>query len=270
MQTLTRASLGMRIMCAMAMLVAAFGAFVGSGVLGGTPIAQAADGKLGADATLLAPGTGAFSIWSFIYTALIAYAIWQLTPQASESRTQMRIRPLAAASAILNALWIFSVQLGSLAASVVVIILLLLVLIGIFLVMGSPGQTPAERWIMAIAFGTYLGWVSVATVANIAAWLASMGVGDGAGWATPLACVLVAVAALIGAMTVLHSRGHIAAALAMVWGIAWIGVGRSDGGLESGPVALAAFIAAAALLAFALAAAGRRFSRRSIKVPVTA
>lgn len=265
MRTTKQASLASRVTCAVCVLVAAFGAFVGSGVMGGTPIAEAADGKLSADSTLLAPGTGAFSIWSLIYMALVVYAIWQLTPQASHSPTQLRIRPLAATSAILNALWILTVQLGWLSASVLVILVLLVVLIRIFLLMHTAAETRTERWITAFAFGSYLGWVSVATVANIAAWLSAMGVGEGAGWATPLASVLVVVAALIGVMTVLHSRGRIAPALAMVWGIAWIGVGRSDGGLESGSVAVTAFVAAGALLLFSIAAAVRRLTRKGGK-----
>ncbi len=242
-----KASLSARFICAAAVLLAAFGAFVGSGVLGGTPIAQAAEGRLSADATLLAPGTGAFAIWSFIYTALCIYAIWQLTPAASVSQTQRKLRPLAAASAILNALWIGSVQLGWLGISVLVILILLAVLSRMFMLMRPRIENTAERWITAVTFGPYLGWVSVATVANIAAWLASLGIGEDAAWTTPLAAILVVVAALIGTATVLYSRGRLGVAMAMTWGIAWIGIGRSDGGLLSAPVATTAFVAAGAL-----------------------
>ncbi len=250
-----------RVLCAAAVLVATLGAFYGSGVMGGTPIADAAGGRLGADGTLLAPGTGAFSIWSFIYTALLVYAIWQLTPRAAQSQSQRKMRPWAAASAILNALWIGVVQLGWLGISVLVILLLLAVLIRIFLLMVAGAESATERWITALAFGPYLGWVSVATVANIAAWLSSLGVGNDAGWVPALAAVLVVVAGLIGAATVHFSGGRIAAALAMCWGIAWIGVGRSDGGLESGPVSVTAFFVAGLLLLYALVAAARRWMK---------
>lgn len=262
MQSTPPASIESRIICAAAVFAAIAGAFIGSGALGGTPIAQAAGGRLGSDSTLLAPGTGAFSIWSVVYFGLVVYALWQLTPGAARSTTQRPIRPFAAGSAILNALWIGVVQVGWLGASVVVMLLLLLVLVRIFMLMKPLIEQRTERWIMAFAFGPYLGWVSVATVANIAAWLAARGVGAGAAWVTPLACVLVAMAALIGALTVVYSGGRIAAAVAMVWGIAWIGVGRSDGGLESAPVSIAAYCAAAALLLFALLAAARRRVRR--------
>ncbi|GAA1495441.1 tryptophan-rich sensory protein [Paeniglutamicibacter kerguelensis] len=251
------------LLVALAVFAAIGGAFVGSGALGGTPIKDAADGWLGADSTLVAPGTGAFVIWTFIYLGLAVYAVWQLGATARSSPTQRILRPLAAASAILNALWLAVVQLGWLGISVLVILALLLVLIRIFmLLVQEPVVDLTERWIMWLTFGPYLGWVSVATVANMAAWLASLGVGSDAGWAQPLAAVLVVIAVLIGAATVLYSRGRMSAALAMVWGIAWIGVGRSDGGTSSTIVAVTAFIGAGALLVFTVVAGVALTSRR--------
>ncbi|WP_181419755.1 tryptophan-rich sensory protein [Arthrobacter psychrolactophilus] len=243
----------------MAVLLATVGAFYGSGALGGTPTANAAGGRLGADSTLLAPGTGAFSIWSFIYTALLVYAVWQLTAKAGLSQSQRKMRPWAGASAVINALWIGVVQLGWLGLSVLVIVVLLGVLIRIFLLMKRSSESVTERWITALAFGPYLGWVTVATVANVAAWLSSMAVGDGAEWVTPLAMVLVVVAALIAVGTVHFSGGRVATALAMAWGIAWIGIGRTDGGLESAPVSITALCSAALVVFFALVAG---FARR--------
>lgn len=73
---------------------AVVGAFMASGAFGGTPIKDAADGWLDADSTLLAPGTGAFMIWTFIYMGLAVYAVWQLGPTARSSPTQRTLRPL--------------------------------------------------------------------------------------------------------------------------------------------------------------------------------
>ena len=258
-----KSSMAIPLMVALAVFAAIVGAFVGSGAFGGVPIKDAADGWLGADSTLLAPGTGAFVIWTFIYLGLAVYAVWQLGRTARSSPTQRALRPLAAASAILNALWLAVVQLGWLGISVLVILALLLVLIRIFmLLVQEPVFDPTERWIMWLTFGPYLGWVCVATVANMAAWLASLGVGRGAGWTQPMAAVLVVIAVFIGAGTVLYSRGRMSAALAMAWGIAWIGVGRSDGGTSSMVVAATAFIGAGALLVFTLGAGVSLTSRR--------
>lgn len=243
------------VLTAIAVAAAMFGAFVGSGAFGGQPIKDAAGGWLGADSTLLAPGTGAFAIWTLIYAGLGVYAVWQLGSAARASAVQRRIRPLAAASAILNAVWIVVVQSGWLGISAVVILVLLAVLAWLIrdLIQSRP-VPPVERWISGVVFGAYLGWVSVAAVANIAAWLAFHGVGRDAGWAEPLAVLLVFVAVLIGAATVVFSGGRTAAALAMAWGIAWIGIGRSDGGNLSEVVAVAAWVGAGLLLAFTVGA----------------
>lgn len=258
MNTDVKVGLTIPVLTTAAVMAAIVGAFYGSGAAGGTPVQDAAQGRLGADGTLLAPGTGAFSIWSLVYAGLAVYAIWQLTHRARRSSTQRSLRPLAAASAILNALWLGVVQLNWLGFSVVVMLVLLLVLIRIFMLMAKrPMASPAERWIMWLTFGPYLGWVSVAAVANIAAWLASLGLGRDASWIEPAAIGLCAVAALIGAATVVYSRGHVSVALAMIWGIAWIGVGRSDGGLTSSAAAIGAFVSAGLLLVFAAAAAWR-------------
>lgn len=87
--------------------IAIVGAFVGSGLLGGTPVQDAAGGWLSSTATPIAPAGTAFRIWSLIYLGLAGYAVWQL----GESSLRLdRVRWLIALSALLNALWIGAVQ----------------------------------------------------------------------------------------------------------------------------------------------------------------
>src|SRR5699024_2022467 len=151
-------------------------AFVGSGALGGTPINEAAGGALSADATPVAPAGSAFGIWSVIYLGLAAYALWQLSPTARRSTCQRLLRPWALLSALLNAAWIWSVQLDLLVVSVAVIMVLLAVLVRIVMILGAPR---ASGWLETLltdgTFGLYLGWVTVAFLANVYAWLADAG-----------------------------------------------------------------------------------------------
>lgn len=237
-----------------AVAVSIVGAFLGSGAIGGTPISQAADGWLSADSTPLAPGTGAFNIWSVIYVGLIAYTVWQLSATARRSPRQRALRPWAILSALLNAAWIWMVQLGSLVASVLVIIALLLVLIRVLVIMTRTRPTSRiEALVTDGTFGLYLGWVCVATVANISAWLASLGATELAAW-RPLSYAVIVVAAAIGIATAIFSRGKLAPALATSWGLAWIAVGRLDGGLTAADVAGWAVGAAVAVLVAAVVA----------------
>ena len=60
------------------------GTLFGVGVIG-TRVEESSGGALAADATLIAPATPAFSIWSVIYLGLAAYTIWQWLPWAATS-----------------------------------------------------------------------------------------------------------------------------------------------------------------------------------------
>ncbi len=226
-------------------------AFVGSGALGGTPVADAAGGALSADATPVAPAGSAFSIWSVIYLGLIVYALWQLSPTARRSARQRALRPWALASVLLNAAWIWTVQLDQVGLSVVVILVLLAVLIRIMYLLGAPRTGGAVELVVTDGtFGLYLGWVSVATLANTFAWLAAEGVAPVTD--IPLGVVGIVAAAGIGVATALLSRGRVAPALATSWGLAWVAVGRTEGDFESGALVWTAAAASAVVIAVAL------------------
>lgn len=235
---------------ALAVAVALAGAFIGSGALGGTPINEASGGWLSADGTVLAPGTGAFSIWSVIYSGLVVHAVIQLVPAWRGTALQRRLRPWAAASALLNAAWIWAVQWGQLLLSVVVIVVLLAVLARTFvLFLRTPATGRTERLVVGITFGLYLGWVSVATVANAAALLASRGARASEGTTVVLAAAVLAVTAVIGIALAAQTGGRLAPAAALAWGLAWIAVGRLDGGTPSLPIAWSAGAAAVLVVA---------------------
>jgi len=241
-------------------VAALVGAVVGSGLVGGTPIPRVAGGALSADATLLAPAGPAFAIWSVVYGGLVLYAIWQALPSQAGRDRQRRVGYWMVASLLLNAAWILSVQAGLLALSVGVIAALLVVLIVTFVLLRAhPGGTTADAILFDGTVGLYLGWVMVATVANIAAGLTEAGF-DGFGW-SPHAwgLIVIAVVAVLCCALALWGGGRLAPAVAAAWGLAWIGVSRLGGALPSAPVAVAAFAAAALVLLVAVAArvAGR-------------
>lgn len=243
--------LALPIVTVLGVAAATVAAFVGSGALGGTPINEAAGGALSADATPVAPAGSAFGIWSVIYLGLAAYALWQLSPAARRSPRQHAARPWALLSAVLNAAWIWSVQLDLLVVSVAVIMVLLAVLIRIMFILGAPrtGGWP-EAVVTDGTFGLYLGWVAVAFLANVYAWLAAAGAEIFS--EVSLGIVGVIVAAGIGVATALISRGRIAPALATTWGLAWIAVGRTEGAHDSPVLVWTAVVAAVVVLLVAV------------------
>lgn len=243
-ETPTAADTLRQVVVLVSLLLAIGGSLVGSGALGGTPIAEAAGGALSADATLIAPAGPAFAIWSVIYLGLAAFTVWQLLPAQRASERQRRLGYPMAASLGLNAAWILSVQAGLLLLSVVVIILLIVVLAIAFQICVTHRPSSwVEAAVVDGVVGLYLGWVCVATAANTAAWLTELGF-DGWGvdphvWGV----AVIAVAGVIGVALAVGGRGRLSPAVALAWGLSWVAVGRLAGEPYSVAVGAAAIAA---------------------------
>lgn len=231
-------------------VISLLGPLIGFGLIG-SDVSDTSGGDLASNATLVAPGGPAFSIWSVIYLGLFVYTIWQWLPSRTVDTRARATGWLVAASMLLNALWLVVTQEGLIWVSVGVIIALLAVLVALVVRLTRiPAQQGfGEALIVDGTFGLYLGWVSVATAANIAAALASSGVattGTGPEWA-----VAALVLLLSGALTLLQFRvgGRWAVAAAAAWGLAWITVARVSDEPASIIVAIAAAVAAVLILA---------------------
>ena len=234
---------------AVSAVAAVIGSFIGSGAAGGTPIQEASGGALSATATPIAPDVPAFSIWSVIYLGLLAYAVWQLLPKQSGAERHRRLGYWVAASLLLNAAWILSVQFDLLWLSLPVIVALLAVLARAFvLCLRYRPSGVVDAVVTDGTLGLYLGWVSIATAANATAVLVAAGFTgfdvDPDAWAV----AVLAIAAAVGVVVGIVGRGRIAPALSLSWGLAWVAVGRLTGELVSVPAGLTAIAAAAVVL----------------------
>lgn len=236
-------------------IVAVVGGFFGSGAAGGTPIAEAAGGALAADATLIAPAGPAFAIWTLIYLGLLAYAVWQFFPSVRADPRHRALGYPIAASMLLNAAWILSVQAGILWLSVAVIVVLLAVLCWLYATcVRRPPRALIDALITDGTIGLYLGWVSIATAANVTAALVASGFD---GWGLPAevwSVLVIELAAVAIALLGIFSRGGFAPMLAACWGLAWVAVGRLGGEPESVPTGVAAIIGIVLIVGATLAA----------------
>ena len=253
-----------RIVVALAVVGAVVAALFGSGVFGGVSIADAAGGAFAADATVLAPAGFAFVIWSVIYLGLLGYALWQLLPGQAAKPLHRTVGYGVAASAVLNAAWIACVQAWRIAESFVLIVILLGVLLVTFVRVcrRSRRGTLAEVVLVDGMIGLYLGWVTVASAANLAAWLADIGLGAWAGESGVPGVVTLIVVGLIAVFTAWRG-GRLAPAIATGWGLVWIAVGRWSGEPEAPVVATVA----AALAVVVLAVAASRLRARVTESP---
>jgi hypothetical protein len=222
---------------------------IGSGALGGQPVEQAAGGALSATSTLVAPAGPAFSIWGVIYTGLVALAVWQLAAARPDDPRQRAAGWWLVASAVLNALWITVVQLGSLVGSVVVIAALAAVLgVALARLGRTPPRTRVEALLVDGTTGLYLGWVLIATVANVSAWLKADVLPTPVPGGESLWAVLVLVVAAAIGVGIATLTGRLAPTLSLAWGLAWVAVGRTDPSDTTGPVPVVVVVAAAAAL----------------------
>ncbi len=220
------------------------GTLVGVGVIG-TSVEDTAGGSLSAQATLIAPAGTAFSIWSVIYLGLAAYTVLQWLPGQATSARDRAIGWWAAASMVLNATWLLVTQQGWVGVSVLVILALLGVLVVVVRTLDRlSAQGTVDLVVRDGTFGLYLGWVAVATFANVAAALTDAGVeaSDTVATGAALVALVVVVALQAGFARTLGARWTVAGATA--WGLAWVAVGRLTDQPESVVVGIAAGVAA--------------------------
>ncbi|WP_104180585.1 tryptophan-rich sensory protein [Arthrobacter sp. B0490] len=232
------------------------GSAAGVGAFGGPSIRDAAGGLFAPDATLLAPSSSAFSIWSVIYAGLVAFTVFQWLPSQRRSARQRRLGWIVAASMLLNLAWILSAQAGLAALSLVVIMLLFFALLAAVSAMNDHhDRTRLEGALVDVPIGLYLGWVLVAAAANAAAVLTGGGV-DLFGWGGRAWAVLGIIAVLMTAAVICSTdRGRLSVAAATSWGLLWIAVERVLGQ----PFAVnVAFVAALAIFLLLITAGSRR------------
>jgi len=178
------------------------------------------------------PAGYVFSIWGIIYIGLIAYAVYQAIPSQRENPRLQATGWWVALGGLANCAWIFLWQYEIFIWTVAAMLILLASLIVVYLRLGI-GRTKVstgETWAVRIPFSIYLGWITVATVADISdvLWYVKwnqFGI-SAAAW---MVVILGAVLIIAGLMNFL--RRDIAYALVILWALAGITVRFPQAGL---------------------------------------
>lgn len=178
---------------------------------------------------LVIPANYAFAIWGLIYLGLLGFGIYQLLPAQRDDVRLQRVRPLLILACVAQAIWVFFFVSGQFWFSVVAMLAILLPLIALYLRL-EVGQRPvsrAEKWLAQIPFGVYLGWISVATIVNVASALYSQG---WTGWGispTIWTVIMMGIATILGAVLTTQ-REEFAFPLVIVWALVAISVRQSN------------------------------------------
>jgi hypothetical protein len=169
------------------------------------------------------PAGYVFAIWGIIYIGLIAYAIYQVLPSQRENPRLQATGWWVVLGGLANSAWIFLWHYLQFVGTLGAMLVLLATLIAVYVRLGINRfkVSRGETWAVRVPFSIYLGWITVATIANVTDVLDYLkwnrfGISD----ATWMVIVLGAVVLISGLMNFL--RRDIAYSLVILWALAGI------------------------------------------------
>jgi len=173
---------------------------------------------------LFTPAGLTFSIWGLIYLLLGIFVVYQLMPSFRRDPEKagliQKIGPLFFISCLANMGWIFTWHYQNIPLSLVLMLVLLGSLLAIYLRLGigKTELTRAGRYLVHLPFSIYLGWITVATIANVTVLLVDMNWGAfGLGEQFWAAAVII-VGTVIG-LSMLFTRRDVYYALVVDWAL---------------------------------------------------
>lgn len=193
-------------------------------LIGGQNTASVSD----SNSTLVTPAGYVFSIWGVIYVLLGIFVIYQALP-SQKGNYQEKIGFFFVLSSLFNIIWLFLWQYEFLVFSVILMFMLLSSLIAIYvrLGIGKSRVSLRERLAVHLPFSTYLGWITIASIANVATTLVSVG-WNGLGISPETWAILIIVVALLITVVVTVTRMDFAYGLVVIWALMGIAVKQSQ------------------------------------------
>ena len=161
-------------------------------------------------------------------------------------------------SCALNIAWLFTWHYLLIPLSLPVMLGLLGTLILMYqrLEIGQSRVSRGETFAVRLAFSVYLGWITVATIANVSVFLLERGAP--LDWTSPFWAFIALTAATFVGLTMLRRRGDVAYALVLMWAL-FVGIAAAQWGNEA-LLVLSAVAAAAYLAVQAVRQRGRAAS----------
>ena len=170
--------------------------------------------------TLITPAGFTFSIWGVIYALLAAFIVFQLLPSHRQDRFNRQVGYFFILSSLFNIIWLFLWQYEYITTSVPLIFALLVTLIIVYLRLdvGRSAATRGERVCVHLPFSVYLGWITIASIADVSSGLVSVN-WTGFGLSPSTWAQLVVLVALVITLLVIGTRRDPAFGLVVVWAL---------------------------------------------------
>ena len=224
--------------------------------------------------SLVEPAGYAFTIWALIFALSLAYAAYQALPTNRESPLLRRVGWFTATAFFFTGMWSVFVPLRQLlfAQAMLLGVFACLLVAYVRLARSERGVlSRADRWLVALPLGPFLGWVTAANAVSLTSEAVRLGlVGSGGAGEALVGTVLLLLGGALAAALVLLGRtgpaqGYLAYGVTVLWALVGIVVNQYD----ASPVTTAAAAAATVPVVLALFGAlrGAR-SRRGAGSPV--
>jgi hypothetical protein len=180
---------------------------------------------------LFVPTGLTFAIWGVIYVLLIFFAVYQLADLIGKIKTESnyieKISFWFILASIGNIIWIFLWHYEQVILSILPMLLLFVSLLFIYirLQIGTSDVSKHERYFIHLPISIYIGWITVATIANVTAVLVTLNVG-GLILGEVLWTILVIIVAMIITLLVLYQKHDIGYSLVILWALLGIVIKR--------------------------------------------
>ena len=196
------------------------------------------------------PAGYVFSIWGVIYLLLLCYTVYQALPAQKSNPVLQKIAPWYVAGSLANSIWIFMWHYLQFNWTILFMGILLVSLMVIYLALRNSGavkMSAGMKWLVQLPFSVYLGWITVATIANVTDVL-DFNKWNGFGIAAETwALIMLGVGVVLAAWMTLKFRDTAYLAV-LVWAFAGIGVKFAGVSVVSTGAYMAAAVVAVLLL----------------------
>lgn len=172
--------------------------------------------------TNITPAGYAFTIWSLIYLGMIAFSIYQVL--AANMARFRGIRSLYIVSCALNCAWIYFWHQDQIAICLAIILSLLAILLLISVKL-KEFDSIADSAFAKAPFGIYFGWVTAASLVNVAILLVHLKIDLGSS-ASVVGVILILFAAALGVLIRVRLTNYFYP-LAIAWALTAIAVKQS-------------------------------------------
>ena len=222
---------------------------------------------------LFVPAGITFAIWGIIYVLIILFSTYLAKDLFKKEKTTKpfleRISFFFILASLANIIWIFLWHYEQVLLSLLAMLLLFFALLAIYLRLniGIEKVSMKEKLFVHVPISVYIGWITVATIANVTAVLVKIG-WDGFGISEEIWTMLVIIVATIITILILTTRKDYAYCAVIIWALIGIYIKRiADDpiyGLQT-QIAHTAVIAVVVILIIAFISAFLQYSKKEVR-----